>query len=160
MRRGRWSAGGAEYFITVCTNCRATGLEAREITDALFAEARKLTLDGAWTVRTAVIMRDHVHLLVVLGASMDLAVVMRLFKGRTAPMLRTAGMRWQRGYFDHRVRAEEKRLPVFLYIYLNPYRARLVDTAKKWPGYFCTPEDWAWFSPMTNQGCPFPGWLL
>lgn len=130
------------------------------VTNAVLAVAQKLMAEGAWSVRTAIIMADHVHLLIALGAQMELAAVMRLFKGRTAPALRASGMRWQRGYFDHRLRAGEDRLPVFRYLYLNPYRAGLIQMNEKWPGYFCAMDEWAWFASMTNQDCPLPEWLM
>jgi hypothetical protein len=44
-------------------------------------------------------------------------------------------------YFDHRLRPEEDPLPVFLYIFLNPYRANLVQSNQTWPGCFCAEDD-------------------
>jgi hypothetical protein len=75
-------------------------------------------------------------------------------------VLRLTDLRWQRACFDHRLRPEEDRLPVFLYIFLNAYRARLVPTDQTWPAYFCAADDWHWFEPLTNASCPFPEWLL
>jgi hypothetical protein len=74
-------------------------------------------------------------------------------------VLRSEGLRWQRGYFDHRLRPDEDRLPVFLYLYLNPYRAGLLATSDLWSGYYCRPDDWAWFAPLTDEGSPMPEWL-
>ena len=160
LRRGRWSAAGAEYFLTCCTDQRETGLEEAMTTRAVLAKANELAHAGAWILRTAVIMPNHLHLLATLGAESELKGILRLFKGRTSTVLRTRGLRWQRGYFDHRLRKAEDRWPVFHYIFLNPYRAGLIGAGEKWPGYFCAEEDWAWFEPLTNQGCPFPGWLM
>lgn len=135
------------------------GLEAAVITEAILAAAKKLEEDGAWSLRTAVVMCDHVHLLVVLGEQAELAAAMRLLKGRTALVLRTVGLRWERGYFDHRLRLDEERLPVFRYVFLNPDRSDLLKLDEQWPGYFCAPEDWAWFKEQTNDESPFPEWL-
>jgi REP element-mobilizing transposase RayT len=87
-------------------------------------------------------MPDHLHLFVVLGAEAPLANAIRLFKGRTSPVLRGVKLSWQRGYFDHRV------------------RATLVGAAEKWPGYYCAREDWAWFSALAEHECPLPEWLV
>ncbi|MFZ5495155.1 MAG: hypothetical protein ACOZE5_07430 [Verrucomicrobiota bacterium] len=55
---------------------------------------------------------------------------MRLFKGRLTPALRNHGLKWQEGFYDHQIRESEDLLPVFLYIYLNPYRAGLLGEAE------------------------------
>lgn len=159
LRRGRWSSPGAEYFLTLCTQDRRPGLTQPALVSALFAHARQLTAEGHWHLRTATVMPDHVHLLLTLGDRTELSAVLRLVKGRLASTLRATGLRWERGYFDHRLRPDEDRLPVFLYIYLNPYRAGLVPAAQVWPAYFCTEDDWRWFEALTNTACPFPEWL-
>ena len=82
-------------------------------------------------------MPDHLHLLVTLGEHSELSDVVRLFKGRLVGALRAAGMKWQHGFLDHRMRPDEDRLPVFLYIFLNAYRAELLHADEKWPTYFC-----------------------
>ena len=160
LRRGRHSIAGAEYFLTCCTAERQPGLESHDIASRIMAIAHGLSHDGIWVLRTAVIMRDHVHLLVALNDREPLSGALRLFKGRTSPILRNAKLSWQRGYFDHRMREAEDLLPVFLYVFLNPHRAGLVRANEHWPGYFCAAEDWAWFSPLTDHECPFPEWIV
>lgn len=110
-------------------------------------------------MRCGAIMPDHIHLLVELGPDRRLADCIRLCKGRLATILRKAGLGWQEGYYEHRMREQEDPLPVFLYIYLNPYRADLLAINYKWPGYFCAPADWKWFSSLTAQDLPHPQWL-
>jgi hypothetical protein len=68
-------------------------------------------------------------------------------------------LKWQKGFFDHRLRDGEDRLPVFLYIFLNPYRAGLTAQNASSPGYHCAADDWAWFEALTKEGCAFPEWL-
>jgi putative transposase len=158
LRWGRWSSPGAEYFVTICTKDRERGLTSQ--TAVVVANALKLAAEGAWRLRTLTVMPDHMHLLVALGNVNDLAACVRLFKGRRVPHLRPINVQWQRGYFDHRMRADEDRLSLFLYIFLNPYRAKLLSPSESWSGYYCHPEDWEWFEPLTNSSCPFPAWLL
>jgi hypothetical protein len=86
-------------------------------------------------------------------------MILRLFKGGLAAPLRAHGLRWERSYFDHRIRADEDRWPLFMYVFLNPYRAGLIGAEAKWTGYYCAPMDWAWFGAMTNEACPYPEWL-
>jgi REP element-mobilizing transposase RayT len=158
LRRGRSSAIGAEYFLTICTAENPAALSAPATSCAVLEEAHRLTETRIWSLRTATVMPDHIHLLVILGER-DLCDALRLFKGHLTPVLRAAGARWQRGYYDHRMRDDDERLPVFLYIFLNPYRAGLLNAGQSWPGYDCSPNDQIWFEPLTNCECPFPEWL-
>src|SRR5690606_1950925 len=103
------------------------------------------------------VVPDHLHLIVEMSDEGDLAGSVRRFKGRTSVVLRKLpAMKWQRGYFDHRLRAGEDLLAVFLYLFLNPYRAGLVAADQSWSSWFCAPDDWAWFGPLTNRSCPLP----
>ena len=159
LRRGRWSKPGADYFLTFCTRERRPGLTSPELVAAILAQSQKLAVENTWQTRPAVIMPDHIHLLVTLAVDCELSTAVRLFKGRLAPMLSGEGLRWQHAYFDHRVRSAEDLLPIFLYIFLNLYRAGLVPSPQTWPGYFCSEEDWRWFGELTNASCPHPEWL-
>jgi REP element-mobilizing transposase RayT len=151
---------GAEYFITLCTHDRKSGLTELAMRPDVLAAMQRLEDEEAWYLHAAVVMPDHVHLLVAIGESVDLAGAVRLFKGRLSPLLRKSGLRWQQAYFDHRMRSEEDRLPVFLYIFLNPYRDGLLPQIERWPGYYCCAEDWAWFGALTSDGSvPVPEWL-
>lgn len=113
----------------------------------------------AWKLHCAVVMPDHLHLLVTLGDNTALSSAMRLFKGRLTPLLRKQAASWQQSFYDHCLRSEEDLLPVFLYIFLNPYRKKLIPINQPWAGYFCAKNDWAWFGPLTNESCPEPAWL-
>jgi putative transposase len=134
-------------------------LDEPTVASAILAHARHLTADGHWRVRTAIVMQDHVHLLVTLGGEAELSKVVRLFKGTSSRVLRQRQLCWQHGCFDHRLRDNEDRLPLFLYVYLNPYRAPLLANDQTWPAYYCAPDDWVWFEPLTSSSCPFPQWL-
>ena len=148
LRRHRRSIPNAEYFLTICTDDRRRGLAEPSVAAAILAEAHHLTTEGCWHLRTATIMTDHLHVLVTLGTQADLSEVVRLFKGRLAPVLRRAGLRWQRGWYDHLLRDAEGRLPYFLYIFLNPHRANLIASDEKWAGYYCAQDDWGWLEPF------------
>jgi putative transposase len=160
LRIGRWSDGGANYFLTSCIDERRSGLHAPAVTTAILDLACRMSIGRVWSLRTCVIMPDHVHLLVTLGLDEDLSGALRLFKGRSAPLLRAVGLRWQKGFFDRRMRDSEDLLSVFLYIYLNPNRAGLLKREETWPGYFCSENDWTWFGQLSGVDGPLPEWLL
>jgi REP element-mobilizing transposase RayT len=159
LRRGRHSTPGAGYFITFCTADRTTGLTGIEIGQAVQGESRVMQKDDLWVVRCSTIMPDHLHLLVELGLKLDLSKAVARLKSRTAAALRGANLKWQAGYFDHRLRPHESALPYFHYIYLNPYRAKLIEAGTEWPWFFCGAEDRAWFLPLLDNGLPVPEWL-
>lgn len=159
LRRFRESKPGAEYFLTVNLAERGNGLEVPALTTEVTKQWGRLEADGLWSVRTAVVMPDHIHLLVQLTGDVSLAECMRMFKGRVTPALRRAGLKWQEGFYEHQSREKEVLLPVFLYVYLNPYRAGLLATDQTWPGYHCAADDWKWFGEMTREEVPQPEWL-
>jgi REP element-mobilizing transposase RayT len=150
LRRGRCSASGSEYFLTICTSARQRGLASHELYKSIFSQARQLETEQHWLFHTGVVMPDHVHLLVTLGRPGTLSQAVRLFKGRLTPSLRFHSLNWERGFFDHRLRSTESRAPVFAYIYFNPTRAALVAPGEAWPGYYCCPGDWEWFGPTIS----------
>jgi len=74
-------------------------------------------------------MPDHVHLVLEgLSDSSDLPRFVRDWKQRTALDYRktTGKDLWQRGYFDHVLRADEDTDIVARYVLTNPVRAGLV----------------------------------
>ena len=160
LRIGRSSAEGAEYFLTLCAQRPCHALAHPAVIEAAQRQCRELESSGAWEVRSAVFMPDHAHLLIRLGGVESLSAVVRKFKGPLAGILRIHSAKWQPAFYDHRLRNTDNVLPVFLYIFLNPYRAGLCEAGRKWPGYYCRPEDWEWFGAMTDRSCPEPEWLL
>lgn len=150
---------GSDYFLTACLQRPSTALTDPEVTQGCLSEMRRMENEQVWVLRTAVVMPDHLHLLITLGSVIPLSPVMRLFKGRLTPLLRKQEAAWQQSFFDHRLRPADDLLPVFLYIFLNPYRKKLVSTNQPWAGYFCSEKDWAWFGPLTDESCPEPAWL-
>ena len=159
LRKGRHSSPGADYFLTICLQRPSAALTDAEVSQACLTEVCRLENAQALMLRSAVIMPDHLHLLVTLGMTADLSSVVRLFKGRLTPILRQHGAAWQQSFYDHCLHPDEDRLPVFLYMFLNPYRKKLIPVDRQWPGYYCAAEDWSWFGQLTKESCPEPAWL-
>ncbi len=160
LRRGRWSVAGCDYFLTFCTRQRRAGLHAVNLQTVLLTQALTLETESIWTLRAFVVMPDHLHALITLSEGTELAIAVRLFKGRTVGALRSAGLGWQPAYFDHRIRTNEDVSPVLRYMLNNPYRAGLAKPEEAWPGFYCSPTDQVWFEPLTNDGSPPPQWLI
>ncbi|MBI5423691.1 MAG: transposase [Opitutae bacterium] len=160
LRRGRVSQAGSEYFLTLTTTGHRTGLLAPPPTAALAAELGAMSADGTWHVRCSTVMPDHVHLLIRLGERLPLARAVQRLKAETTAALRAAGCEWQRGFFDRRLRPDDERLLILLYIYLNPYRAGLSRAEETWPHFRCGEEDWMWFQHELDRNLPAPEWLM
>jgi REP element-mobilizing transposase RayT len=159
LRRGRVSTPNAAYFLTVCTDHRVVGLACPQIAERVLGEMQAMRADEVWSVRCAVIMPDHVHLLIELGTRLPLGKAVSRLKAKTSASLRSVGLGWERGFFDHRLRANDDVLDVFLYIYLNPYRAGLCQRTEAWPWFHCHPGDWVWFRDYLDADRPPPEWL-
>ncbi len=131
LRKGRISIAGQVYLVTTATRDRRPILAP-----LLHARAVILTiagLHGAGACRSLafVVMPDHVHWLVELGAR-GLPSLMKTLKSESAWRInRCRGVDavpvWQRGYHDHAVRREEDLRRVARYIIANPLRAGLAN---------------------------------
>jgi putative transposase len=159
LRRGRWSQKGGSYFVTLTTAGRAHGLTGPRIATVLRQEIDACESDGHWLARAAVIMPDHVHVLVRLTGELDLGQVVGRIKAKTRAALFSRDLQWQGNFFEHHMRPDEPVVDVLRYIFLNPYRAGLAEPGSTYPWFWMHPEEAAWFEPMLDDGRPFPEWL-
>ena len=90
------------------------------------------TLLLAW-----VLMPDHMHLLLQLGARDPLPLVVCRIKARSAAaanrVMQRRGAIWVRGFHDHALRCEEDMRTVARYIVANPIRAGLAMRCGDYP---------------------------
>jgi REP element-mobilizing transposase RayT len=75
-------------------------------------------------------MPDHVHALLSFPPEKPMERVIAQWKEYVA---KQAGIRWQRDFFDHRLRSDEQWEAKAAYIEMNPVRKGLVSEAKDWP---------------------------
>ena len=75
-------------------------------------------------------MPDHLHMLATFGPDASMEKVIRNWKRYTASHV---GIRWQRDFFDHRLRSDESFEEKAAYILHNPVRAGLVARIEDWP---------------------------
>jgi REP element-mobilizing transposase RayT len=126
-----WVKEGDLYFLTLC--CERRGLNQLclpETADALLASAEFYHRQARWFVRLFLLMPDHLHALVAFPGGAGMSEVIRNWKRHAT---RTLGIRWQRNFFDHRIRNRESWDSKAEYIRQNPVRAKLIDTAVEWP---------------------------
>ena len=125
-----WVESSALFFVTVCCQQRGTNL-------LCVPEAAAIILNAAeyyhahkrWYLALMVLMPDHVHAIVALPPYEEMSRVIRSWKIYTS---RETRVRWQRDFFDHRLRRDESFEQKATYILENPVRAGLVRSADDW----------------------------
>ena len=124
---------GPEYevfFITICCQPRGRNqLATRETWQTIDESISHRERLGDLRARLVLAMPDHLHGLIAFPGSKSMTRVMADFKAWVA---KSAGVGWQRDFFEHRLRGQESAAEKANYIRHNPVRAGLV----------CRPEDW------------------
>ncbi len=125
------------YHVVFGTFNRQPLLCAASLRDALAAELARVATVMSTTVYAYCFMPDHAHLLVSLPGGMELSRFVQRFKGCSTRVFwrhgGTGGL-WQRGFYDHIVRAEEDVRGLARYILSNPVRRGLVEDLRHYVG--------------------------
>jgi putative transposase len=125
---------GAIYFITICCQRRGWNQLCHDETPTVLVNAARIYQERArWNLNLLLLMPDHLHALIGIDGQTSLAQLIRDYKRITANI---AGLRWQRNFFDHRLRHDESLADKFAYICQNPVRAGLVRIEYNWPYIF------------------------
>lgn len=159
LRRNRVTIPGASYFLTLCTQRRATGLNHPATATAIQEQILALERAATFVLQAAVIMPDHLHMLGIVTGPLTVGQVVGRLKAKTRPALQPAGLRWQGNFFEHRISPVDSLEDVLRYLFLNPYRARLLLPIETYPWFWLGPAQAAWFRPTLNDDRPFPSWL-
>src|SRR5436305_1324336 len=126
-----WVSTGATFFITI--NCLPRGenhlcnvTTAKAILDSIqFQNSR-----AQWYASLVVLMPDHMHALIAFPQDLAMRPVIASWKRFVA---RQEGIRWQRDFFDHRIRDNRELVEKTNYIRENPVRKGIVGNAADWP---------------------------
>jgi REP element-mobilizing transposase RayT len=125
------SSEGETYFITICCVPRDVNQLAREeiwrgIDETLsFRES-----NGDLRCGLALAMPDHFHGLFGFPREKHMRQVIAAMKSW---MSGKYGIRWQRDFFDHRLRNPDSATEKAHYIRMNPVRAGLCEKPEDWP---------------------------
>jgi putative transposase len=122
------------YFVTLCVEDRRNVLANAETFEAI---KRAIAGLQKWEVLAAVVMPDHVHVIVTPVEDRGLSVgdFAAGFKRLLRKALGSQTWEWQRGCFDRLLRSDEDLGNKWTYVQENPVRARLVQQAEDWPFY-------------------------
>jgi REP element-mobilizing transposase RayT len=122
---------GEVYFITICCVPRGKNQLAHpEIWQAIDETLTLRETGDVLQCRLALAMPDHFHALLSFPGPKPMTKVIADFKSWLA---KQHGIRWQRDFFDHRLRTWESGVEKANYIRMNPARAGLVADPKDWP---------------------------
>jgi len=157
LRKGRVDLVEARYFLTLTLRRslpeKSLGLHDRELESIIISTAQAIRV---WDLHSIVVMPDHLHLLITLTEP-KLSAAVRELKGTLTPSLREHSLRWQPGFYDHRLRPDDKVGGILRYMWLNPYRAGLGSTDQSWTGWWCSAELEKWIGGAAGN-TPAPGW--
>ncbi len=135
-RLPHWKLDGSVYFVTF-----------RLVTKPLNAQERHLVLehiksghDKFYCLVAAVVMPDHVHLILQPNPGMDLSRIMKGIKGVSARLLNqfrgTNGTVWQDESWDRILRDDAELDEKLNYMLHNPVKEGLVSDGWEYDGWF------------------------
>lgn len=122
------------YFVTFNTWMRRKLLANERVYNSFINYAEKNANAGR-AIGRFVIMPDHIHLFVRIGAEFKLSDFVRLLKQQITKELHTTeikGTIWQPGFFDHILRSSESYSEKWQYVFENPVRKNLVSNSEEW----------------------------
>lgn len=138
-----WTIDGSTYFVTFRLKQGAlTAAERKLVVDHLKAGHEKY-----YHLSAAVVMPDHVHLLLHPQNGFDLSRIMKGIKGVSARLINqargTAGPIWQDESWDRIIRDADEFSEKLQYMADNPIKAGVVATIEEYDGWICNLEEQA-----------------
>ena len=159
LHKGRVSIPGARYFVTFVTHHRKPWLGQHPCADSVIAVLRAWHDEHDGAILAATVMPDHVHVLFELGQKLTAGRCVGRWKSDVRRAI-SFSHDWLRDFYEHRLLPDEPAEDHSLYIFLNPYRARLVSAGKPWPWWWAPAPRRFRFSEMLDvDGGPPREWL-
>ena len=127
--------GSPLYFITIGTFDRKPVL-ANDAAHKRFVAFGKERSSHGISIGQYVVMPDHVHFFIRLAPQYKLGATVGFLKKTLSVALKENGNslpHWQPNFFDHIVRSAASYSEKWEYVYQNPVRAGLVQSADEWP---------------------------
>ena len=119
------------FFITICCDPRGRNqLAVKEVWNVLQETLRHRESLSHWRVPLLLAMPDHLHALCAFDGMRPMRRVNTDFKSW---IYRETDMRWQRNFFDHRLRSWESAVEKRKYILNNPVCAKCSGEGESLP---------------------------
>jgi REP element-mobilizing transposase RayT len=133
-------------------------LNRPEIAGAIHAQLQALGGDAAIELRAWVVTPEHLHLFFTLTGRLTVGPIVGRLKAKTRASLLVQALRWQGNFYEHRLRPGERVEDVLRYLFLNPYRAKLVSLTETYPHGGIGATDAEWLRATLDDQHPFPEW--
>lgn len=157
--------GENRYFITICCQHRHRAFLDRDFTEHAIEMLRETAASYDFAIHSYCFMPDHMHVLAMgLTPSCDLLNFILSFKrGTTAAFGKRNApcILWQKKFYDHILRGRDDPERVAAYIWMNPVRRGLCQSAQEYPfsgsftlawGNFQQPAE-PWLPSWKSQTC-------
>lgn len=130
-----WVESGALFHIRIGLDHQKQqrSLVDRSLAHALLDSARLYERTMRWHISIFLLMPDHLHAVLSFATDKSMSEIIRNWKRFHT---RKHRVMWQKGYFDHRLRPDERGSQFSAklnYIRQNPVAAGLCDRAEAWP---------------------------
>ncbi|MGA9365648.1 MAG: transposase [Bacteroidota bacterium] len=135
-----WRIEGATYFITFRTRELLLTPREQEVVLDRIKESHKVY----YSLAAAVVMPDHVHMILTPNAGCELERIMKGIKGPSARKINilrgTTGSVWQDESFDRIIRDQDEFEEKLRYMFSNAMKNGLTDDPWNYYGWFCAEE--------------------
>jgi putative transposase len=126
------------FFVTINAHERGSNHFCRpNVGDDILNSIQKYQAEQKWFCSIALLMPDHIHLIVTMGLENDLS---KTIGARKRWLAMRHNLKWQRNFFEHRLRNDESEYEKRCYIADNPVRAGFVEKRQDWR--------WIWSVPF------------
>jgi putative transposase len=159
LHKGRISAAGALYFITMVAQDRKPWLADARTRGVTLAVLQAWHAEHQGAVLAATVMPDHIHVLFTLGQKLTVGQTIARWKSATRKEIGFTED-FQRDFWEHMLREAEDIEDYALYIFLNPYRAGLLPVGRSWPGWWAPePDLFRFTAALDSNGSPPREWI-
>ena len=139
--RGFAYTGAQRYSVTICAHERRPHFADREAVRLVVEQFLQSAIQNDIAILVYCVMPDHIHLLVE-GTTDNAALLpfLRSAKQRSGFLFtqRNGRRLWQKGYFEHVLRGDERTSDAIKYIVQNPLRRQLVEDIRDYPHWGST----------------------
>ena len=136
-----WVDGGAYFHIRIrVAQNNPRPLVYPEVAMTLLTAVQNYHERGRWQAALFLVMPDHTHALLAFPYDRSMSRITGEWKHY---LERTARIKWQGNFFDHRIRNHSELLEKYFYILKNPVVKGLCSHESEWP--------WVWTPPAGEQ---------
>ncbi len=133
-----WVPEWEPFFITICCQPRGKNQLCLQPTSRLILQSiREGEKQKIWHIGLVVLMPDHLHGIFHFNPVPGMKVSVVNWKKLMARKLK---IKWQRDFFDHRLRNDAEYSLKYAYISQNPIRAGLTKDVHSWPHQWPKPK--------------------